>query len=106
MRFPSVIALAIALTVFGSSGRRAVWASVSDLAGARCVAFSPYVDGYNPSTGPHPPPAVIDSELDRAVAYGLNCIETYGVLNGLDYTFAAAQRRNMKSHIDHLAGRR
>ena len=26
----------------------------------KCVAFSPYVAGYNPATGPHPPRALID----------------------------------------------
>ena len=62
----------------------------------RCTAFSPYSEGYDPGTGPHPGPAVIDAALDHAAALGFNCIETYGVLNGLDYTFEGARRRGLK----------
>ena len=63
----------------------------------RCAAFSPYVDGYNPNSGPHPPPALIDALLEAQVQrLGFRCIMTYGMLNGLDYTFAAAQSRGVK----------
>ena len=63
----------------------------------RCVAFSPYAAGYDPEVGPHPPPQVIDTLLDAARgATGLNCIQTYGVLNGLDHVFDAAAARDMK----------
>ena len=64
----------------------------------RCVAFSPYGEGYDPELGPHPPPQVIGALLDLARATsGLNCIQTYGVLNGLDHIFNAAAARNMKA---------
>jgi exo-beta-1,3-glucanase (GH17 family) len=63
----------------------------------RCVAFSPYIAGYDPDDNRHPPPQVIDTLLDQArAATGLNCIQTYGVLHGLDYIFDAAAARGMK----------
>lgn len=59
--------------------------------------FSPYVDGYDPVDGPHPSPQLIDTLLDNLINQaGFRCIMTYGVLNGLDYTFEAAQTRGMK----------
>jgi exo-beta-1,3-glucanase (GH17 family) len=64
---------------------------------SRCVAFSPYVAGYNPNSGPHPPPALIDTLLDITVSQlGFRCILVYGVLNGLDYVAAAAQARGIE----------
>lgn len=63
----------------------------------RCIAFSSYVDGYNPNTGPHPPPSLIDALLDVVVKQtGFRCILTYGMLNGLDYTFEAARNKGVK----------
>lgn len=63
----------------------------------RCVAFSPYVAGYDPEFGPHPPPSLIDTLLDVVVNQaGFRCIMTHGVLNGLDYTFEAAKSRGVK----------
>ena len=63
----------------------------------QCVAFSPYVDNFNPNYGPHPTPVIIDTLLDRLVKdTPYRCIMTYGVLNGLDYTFKAAQVRKIK----------
>lgn len=65
--------------------------------GLRCVAFSPYVAGYDPEFGPHPSPSLIDTLLDTVVdQLGFRCIMTYGVLNGLDYTFEAAKNRGVK----------
>lgn len=62
----------------------------------QCVDFSPYVSGYDPDTGPHPPPAVIDELLDLLVARtGTRCIVSYGVLNGLDHTIVAANQRGL-----------
>jgi exo-beta-1,3-glucanase (GH17 family) len=62
-----------------------------------CVAFGPYVGGLDPATGPHPSPVLIETLLDRLVQQtGVRCILTYGVLNGLDATFAAAQARGLK----------
>ena len=46
----------------------------------KCVAFSPYVAGYNPETGPHPPRALIEHLLDRLIEQtSATCIMTYGV---------------------------
>jgi exo-beta-1,3-glucanase (GH17 family) len=63
----------------------------------RCIAFSPYVAGYNPNTGPHPPPALIDTLLDTLITQtGFRCIMIYGLLNGLDYIVDAAATRGVK----------
>lgn len=63
----------------------------------RCVSFSPYVHGYDPNTGPHPPHILIDELLTVVVTkLGFRCIMTYGVLNGLDYIFEAAKIRDIK----------
>lgn len=63
----------------------------------RCIAFGPYITGYDPNTGPHPSPSLIDKLLDRLIGQtNFRCIMTYGVLNGLDYTFEAAGQRNIK----------
>jgi hypothetical protein len=63
----------------------------------RCIAFSPYVDGYDPDTGPHPTPDLIDTLLDKGVVQtGFGCIMTYGVLNGLNYVFEAAEARGIE----------
>jgi len=62
-----------------------------------CVNFSPYVQGYNPDMGPHPPPSLIDELLDVLVTQtNFKCIQTYGVLNNLIYIFEAAQKRGLK----------
>jgi len=63
----------------------------------QCVAFSPYVGAINPDYGPNPPKELIDTLLDKIVHdTPFRCIMTYGVLNGLDYTFSAAEARHLK----------
>jgi exo-beta-1,3-glucanase (GH17 family) len=63
----------------------------------QCVAFSPYVGDINPNYGVHPPKELIDTLLDKLVKETkFRCIMTYGVLNGLEYTFAAAEARKLK----------
>lgn len=63
----------------------------------RCIAFSPYVDGYNPNTGPHPPRSIIRKLLDRIKRQTpFRCILTYGTLHGLDAVFPEAQARGLK----------
>jgi exo-beta-1,3-glucanase (GH17 family) len=48
-------------------------------------------------TGPHPPPAVVDTLLDTLVAQtSFRCIMIYGVLNGLDYIVDAAAARGLQ----------
>jgi exo-beta-1,3-glucanase (GH17 family) len=66
-------------------------------AALQCVAFSPYVKGLNPDYGPHPSKAQIEQLLDVLLEKTpFRCIMTYGVLNGLDATFAAAEARGIK----------
>lgn len=63
----------------------------------QCVAFSPYVGKLNPDYGAHPSPGLIKELLDKIVKdTPFRCIMTYGVLNGLDATFAAAEARKLK----------
>lgn len=63
----------------------------------QCVAFSPYVGKLNPDYGAHPSAGLINELLDKIVAETpFRCIMTYGVLNGLDATFAAAKARKLK----------
>lgn len=62
-----------------------------------CVAFSPYVGDINPNYGPQPSKALIDALLAKIVQETpFRCIMTYGVMNGLEYTFEAAKARNLK----------
>jgi exo-beta-1,3-glucanase (GH17 family) len=91
------------VTTYGIDGREPLLqpavaaASAAAAAPLRCVAFGPYVAGYDPNTGPHPPASVIGKLLDRLVAQtDFRCIMTYGVLNGLGRTFPAAKRRGIK----------
>jgi exo-beta-1,3-glucanase (GH17 family) len=63
----------------------------------QCVAFSPYVDNLNPNYGAHPSKELIDKLLDTLVKETrFRCIMTYGVNNGLDYVFKAAEARKLK----------
>ncbi|MBK8815368.1 MAG: exo-beta-1,3-glucanase [Methylococcaceae bacterium] len=69
----------------------------SEIKAMQCVAFSPYVGNINPNFGPHPSSELIESLLDKLVKETrFRCIMTYGVMNGLEHTFAAAKARNMK----------
>ncbi|MGZ4969573.1 MAG: exo-beta-1,3-glucanase [Methylobacter sp.] len=63
----------------------------------QCAAFSPYVGKLNPDYGAHPSKELIDQLLDKLVKETpFRCIMTYGVMNGLEYTFAAAEARHIK----------
>ena len=63
----------------------------------QCVAFSPYVGDINPNYGTHPSKELINTLLDKLVKEtNFRCIMTYGVLNGLEYTFEAAEARKLK----------
>lgn len=72
--------------------------SGQDAIGAmQCVAFSPYVGSINPNFGPQPSHELIDTLLDNLIKQTrFRCIMTYGVMNGLEYTFAAAEARKLK----------
>ena len=63
----------------------------------QCAAFSPYVGKLNPDYGAHPSKELINSLLDTLVKETpFRCIMTYGVLNGLDAIFTAAEARHIK----------
>jgi exo-beta-1,3-glucanase (GH17 family) len=63
----------------------------------QCVAFSPYVGDLTPDYGAPPSKALIDTLLDKIIKEtSFRCIMTYGVMNGLEYTFAAAEARKLK----------
>src|SRR5215213_7713540 len=98
MRRITVSVLMAAFMLFG--GPRAPILSADAAAVAPlpdCVAFSPYVGGYDPDFGPHPPAALIDALLDTlALQSTFRCIQVYGVLNGLDHTVEAAEQRGFK----------
>ncbi len=63
----------------------------------QCTGFSPYVGKLTPDYGVAPSKELIDTLLEKLIAETpFRCIMTYGVTNGLDYIFAAAQARNIK----------
>jgi exo-beta-1,3-glucanase (GH17 family) len=63
----------------------------------KCVAFSPYLQNYNPNTNNHPPTSLIDNLLDVIVQEtDYNCIMVYGASPPLDHIFPAAQARGLK----------
>ncbi len=63
----------------------------------QCAAFSPYVGQLNPDYGAQPSKALINTLLDKLIKdTPFRCIMTYGVMNGLEYTFAAAEARHIK----------
>jgi len=63
----------------------------------QCAAFSPYVGKLSPDYGPAPSRELINTLLDKLVKETkFRCIMTYGVMNGLEYTFAAAEARHLK----------
>ncbi|MFU8789244.1 MAG: exo-beta-1,3-glucanase [Methylobacter sp.] len=63
----------------------------------QCAAFSPYVGTLSPDYGAHPPKALINELLDTLIKNTpFRCIMTYGVMNGLEHTFAAAEARKLK----------
>lgn len=63
----------------------------------QCVAFSPYVGQLDPESGTAPPKQLIETLLDTLVAQTpFRCIMTYGVIDGLEEIFPAAQARGIK----------
>ncbi|MFA5922783.1 MAG: exo-beta-1,3-glucanase [Methylococcaceae bacterium] len=63
----------------------------------QCAAFSPYVGKLNPNFGAYPSKELINELLDKLVKQTpFRCIMTYGVLNGLDTIFTAAEARHIK----------
>lgn len=63
----------------------------------QCAAFGPYVGQLDPVKGAHPSKALINRLLDKLLAEtSFRCIMSYGVTDGLEYIFAAAQARQIK----------
>ena len=63
----------------------------------QCAAFSPYVNELNPNYGASPSKELINELLDKLIKNTpFRCIMTYGVLNGLDQIFSAAEARHLK----------
>jgi exo-beta-1,3-glucanase (GH17 family) len=63
----------------------------------QCAAFSPYVGKFTPNYGGHPSKELINELLDKLIKQtSFRCIMTYGVLNGLDTIFTAAEARHIK----------
>ncbi len=63
----------------------------------QCAAFSPYVGKLSPDYGAQPSKELINQLLDTLVKETpFRCIMTYGVMNGLEHTFAAAEARHLK----------
>ena len=89
-------ALLFTLVLHGTLDPRPAVAEAAQGSALRCVAFSPYVADYDPDLNRHPPPQLIARLLDEVHARGFNCIQTYGVLNGLEYIFEAAKTRGIK----------
>jgi exo-beta-1,3-glucanase (GH17 family) len=63
----------------------------------QCVAFSPYVGKITPNYGAPPSKELINTLLDTLVKETpFRCIMTYGVINGLESIFPAAEARHLK----------
>jgi exo-beta-1,3-glucanase (GH17 family) len=63
----------------------------------QCAAFSPYVGELNPTYGPPPSKELIESLLDQLISQTpFRCIMTYGVMDGLEQIFPAAEARQLK----------
>ena len=63
----------------------------------QCAAFSTYVGKLNPNYGAHPSKELINTLLDQLIKKTpFRCIMTYGVLNGLDTVFSAAEEKHIK----------
>jgi exo-beta-1,3-glucanase (GH17 family) len=92
-----ILFLLLCMSVFNPDSPTSVRADTSLL---NCVAFSPYINGYDPNfpNDPKkvPPASVIDHLLDIAVQRKYNCILVYGVHPPLDHIFPAAQARSIK----------
>jgi exo-beta-1,3-glucanase (GH17 family) len=63
----------------------------------QCAAFSTYVGALTPNYGAHPSKELINNLLDKLIKNTpFRCIMSYGVLNGLDAIFSAAEARHIK----------
>jgi len=81
--------------VFADKQTKALKKDVS--AALQCVAFSPYVGMLSPDYGAQPSKELIDTLLDKLIKdTPFRCLMTYGVINGLETIFPAAEARHIK----------
>ncbi len=92
-----VILASMTLVICQSASARTTITKPAAKAALQCADFSPYVGKLNPDYGAHPSKELINELLDKLVKETpFRCIMTYGVMNGLEYTFAAAEARHIK----------
>jgi exo-beta-1,3-glucanase (GH17 family) len=90
-----IVSITLAMSQIASAREQTKKTTHKDV--LQCAAFSPYVGKLNPDYGAHPPKELINELLDKLVKETpFRCIMTYGVMNGLEYTFAAAEARHIK----------
>ena len=80
-----------------TSERNALERQRQDSTPLRCIAFSPYVAGYDPTRRAHPPRKLIDqllAELTRQNDF--RCIMTYDAVQGIKSVFPAARAKGLK----------
>ncbi|MGZ5011865.1 MAG: exo-beta-1,3-glucanase [Methylobacter sp.] len=93
----SLLAISLMLVICQNASAREKTAKSTKEDTLQCAAFSPYVGTLNPDYGAHPSKELIDELLDKLVKQTpFRCIMTYGVMNGLEHTFAAAEARHLK----------
>ncbi len=98
VKYPLLTAIYICLLFYGNNiaARNQIKLTSQD-SPIQCIAFSPYVGNLSPNYGDHPSKALINELLDTIIKKtSFRCIMTYGVLNGLDNIFSAAEIRNIK----------
>ena len=89
--------LSVALSSYGHNASAGKQIKELQQEGLQCAAFSPYVGNLSPNYGANPSKELINELLDKLVKQTpFRCIMTYGVLNGLDAVFTAAEARHIK----------
>jgi exo-beta-1,3-glucanase (GH17 family) len=93
----SLLAIFLMLAVCQNASAREKTAKPTKPDILQCAAFSPYVGQLSPDYGAQPSKELIDQLLDKLIKETrFRCIMTYGTMNGLEYTFAAAEARHIK----------
>ena len=72
------------------------YTSLSTAPLTHCIAFSAYVDGYDPISGPHPGPELVDQLMARVRDMGFRCILVYGTMAEFDPIYVAAERYGLQ----------
>ena len=97
MKYPLLFVISIVLLSYGLNANARKQIKNPQQNALQCVAFSPYVGKLNPNYGVHPSKELINELLDKLVKQTpFRCIMTYGVLNGLDNIFSAAEAKQIK----------